>query len=169
MIKGSKVILRCWTEDDLPLLINLRNDISLQTDLMAQPRPNSRDRVIQWLSRRTESVDCIFFIVASSNDNRPLGFVQLANIDYIHGHGDLGICIHPSAHGTGIATEAMSLLEKYMTQTFQLRKISLQVLCNNIRAISFYSKIGFSQVGVLSAHVFLQGIYEDVLLMEKFL
>lgn len=169
MLAGKDVVLRPWCEDDLAVLMRLRNDVALQTQLMAQPRPNSRARVSQWLKDRSERTDGVFFVVAAADDNRVLGYVQLANMDVLHGRGDLGICLDPSAHGRGVAAQTLDLLQGYVTQVFGLRKIVLQVLCSNLRAIAFYEKQGFARVGVLCEHAFLQGSHVDVLLMEKFL
>lgn len=169
MLTGKEVVLRAWREDDLTVLMRLRNDVALQTQLMTQPRPNSRVRVSQWLKDRGERTDGVFFIVAAAADDRVLGYVQLANMDVMHGRGDLGICLDPAVHGQGVAGQTMELLQTYLLQVFGLRKILLQVMCCNLRAIAFYEKQGFERVGVLRQHAFLQGSHVDVLLMEKLL
>jgi RimJ/RimL family protein N-acetyltransferase len=169
MLTGKNVVLRPWCEDDIAVLMRLRNDVALQTQLMTQPRPNSRVRVIQWLKDRSERTDGVFFVVAAADDDHVLGYVQLANMDVMHGRGDLGICIDPAMHGKGVADQAMKMLQIYVMQVFGLRKILLHVMCSNLRAIAFYERQGFGRVGVLREHAFLQGDYVDVLLMEKLL
>jgi RimJ/RimL family protein N-acetyltransferase len=169
MLAGKDVVLRPWCEDDLDVLVRLRNDVALQTQLMTLPRPNSRVRVSQWLKDRSERTDGVFFVVAAADDNRVYGYVQLVNIDVMHGRGDLGICLDPAVHGHGVAAQTIELLQTYMTQVFGLRKIVLQVLCSNLRAIAFYEKHSFERVGVLRKHAFSRGSHEDVLLMEKLL
>jgi diamine N-acetyltransferase len=169
MLAGKDVVLRPWCEDDLPVLMRLRNDVALQTQLMTQPRPNSRVRVSQWLKDRSERTDGVFFVVAAAHDDHALGYVQLADMDVMHGRGALGICLDPAVHGQGIAAQTIELLQTYVVQVFGLRKIVLQVLCSNLRAIAFYEKQRFQRVGVLREHTFLQGCYVDVLLMEKLL
>jgi len=151
------------------MLLQMRNDVALQTQLITQPRPNSRNRILQWLNDRSERTDIVFFIVAAADDNRVLGYVQLSNLDVLNGRSDLGICMHPTTHGSGAASKALHLLEDYVHQVFGIRKIVLQVLSGNGRAISFYLKQGFTRVGVMREHAFLQGCHMDVLIMEKFL
>lgn len=169
MLAGENVVLRAWCEDDIPVLMRLRNDVALQTQLITQPRPNSRVRVSQWLKDWSERTDTVFFVVAAADDDHVLGYVQLVNMDLMHGRGDLGICLDPAVHGHGFADQAMGLLQRYVMQVFGLRKILLHVLVSNLRAIAFYEKQGFERVGVLREHAFLQGSYMDVLLMEKLL
>lgn len=169
MLVSRDIVLRAWCDDDLAVLMRLRNDVALQTQLMSQPRPNSRDRVKQWLKDWSERTDGVFFVVASAENDGVLGYVQLANIDVMHGRGDLGICLDPSVHGRGLADQTMELLQTYVIQVFGLRKILLQVFCSNLRAIRFYENQGFERVGVLREHTLLQGSYVDVLIMEKLL
>jgi diamine N-acetyltransferase len=169
MLVGKNVVLRAWREDDIAMLMRLRNDVALQTQLMTQPRPNSRERVSQWLKDWSERIDGVFFVVAAADDDHVLGYVQLANMDVMHGRADLGICLDPAVHGRGVADQTMELLQSYGIQVFGLRKILLQVLSRNLRAIAFYEKQGFERVGVLREHAFLQGSHTDVLLMEKLL
>jgi RimJ/RimL family protein N-acetyltransferase len=169
MLVGNDVVLRAWREDDIAVLMRLRNDVSLQTQLMTQPRPNSRVRVSQWLKEWSERTDGVFFVVAAADDDHVLGYVQLANMDVMHGRGDLGICLDQAVHGHGVADQTMELLQNYVIQVFGLRKILLHVLCSNLRAIAFYEKQGFKRVGVLREHAFLQGGHVDVLLMDKLL
>ncbi len=169
MLTGVDVTLRAWRDADVAELEALRNDVALQQQLMAQPRPNSRARVLQWLSDRSARADGVFFVIAAASDDRVLGYVQLADMDLFHGRAQLGICLSAAAQGRGLAGQVMALLEGYVREVFGLRKIGLEVLCSNAQAIRFYDKQGFATVGVLRQHAFVQGAHVDVLVMEKLL
>lgn len=162
-------MLRETRESDLPVLTGIRNDVALQLALMATPRPNTTERVEEWIQRRTSDPSGAFFVVAQSDGAQPIGFVQLVNIDPIHQHADLGICLLPEHQGGGRALEALRLLEGYASSTLALHKIVLRVLVSNTRAIAFYEKCGYRQVGILRAHHFQAGEFHNVLLMEKLL
>ena len=169
MLQGQAITLRETREMDLPVLAGIRNDVALQLALMATPRPNTVERVEDWIKRRASDPAGVFFVVAFGEELQPIGFVQLVNIDAVHQHADLGICVLPEHQGGGRALEALQLLEKYASSTLGLRKIVLRVLALNSRAIAFYEKSGYRQVGVLHAHHFQAGEFHDVLLMEKLL
>lgn len=169
MLQGESVVLREWREPDLEALAALRNDIDLQTLLMAQARPNSIDRVRAWLTERSSREDMVFFVVSTREDDAVVGYLQVAGIDRFHGHGDLGICLSPSAQGHGLAREACDLLESYLRRTFALRKLTLKVLADNSRAILFYRKYGYRDVGTLQRHFRAADQYHDVLIMERHL
>lgn len=169
MLRGENVVLREWRETDLDGLASLRNDIELQRLLMTQARPNPNERVRQWLADRSSRDDMLFFVIAGHDDS-VLGYVQVASIDRFQGHGELGICLSRAAQGRGVAGEASALLEDYLRTTLALRKLTLKVLVDNTRAIGFYRKHGYRDVGVLRQH-FREGNhdYHDVLVMERLL
>ena len=169
MLEGSKVVLRPPREGDRAVLHALRNDASLQSQLMVLPRANSTARVDEWLARMLGDPACAFFVIAAVKSDEELGFVQITHMDFVHGTGDLGICMAENGRGGGHAAEALALIEGYVGGIFNLRKIQLQVLAANARAIRFYEKSGFQAVGTLRRHFYLLRSYHDVAIFEKFL
>lgn len=169
MLEGSLVVLRAPTEADRAVLHALRNDLALQAQLMALPRANSAERVQEWLARMLGDPAAVFFVVAGRDDGRALGYIQLARMDHVHGTADLGICLTDQGRGGGRAAEALALLEGYARAVFGLRKIVLQVLAGNARAVRFYAKAGYAAAGRLTRHHFHAGVHHDVLIFEKFL
>jgi RimJ/RimL family protein N-acetyltransferase len=169
MLQGDRVILREWRESDLPALAQIRNDIELQDLLMTQAKPNSIERVRRWLVDRSSRDDMVFFVAAACADNAVLGYLQVTNIDQFHGVGDFGICLSSAAQGASLAQEACQLLYAYLSQTLALRKLTLKVLADNARAIAFYRKNGYRELGRMERHFRINDRFEDVLIMERFL
>lgn len=167
MIFSDKVVLRAWIASDLPVLHSLRNNLPLQQQLMAHPKGNSPDQVMDWLSARTKSSDTLFFIIACKPSNNVLGYVQTTGIDFLNGVGKLGICIAPDSQRKGYGGETIRLLETYLRDVFQLRKLTLEVLAENNVAISLYINHGYREVGRLYAHFYINNKYSDVVMMEK--
>lgn len=164
---SASVVLREWRESDLEALSRLRNDFELQALLMSRPRPNSRERVRAWLVARGAQEDAVFFVMSRGEDGDALGYVQVTGIDALNGCGDLGICLSPGAQGQGIASAACELLEAYLRTTFGLRKLTLRVLTDNARAIAFYRRAGYREVGVLQRHHRVGNDFRDVMIMER--
>ncbi len=159
--------LREVRESDLPVLSGIRNDTDLQLALMATPRPNTIERVREWLQRRAGDPNGAFFVVAVADPDAVAGFVQLTGIDLLHRYADFGICIVSEHQGNGVADETLTLLERYARNVLGLRKLVLKVLASNVRAVSFYERSGFHRVGVLIDHHLQNGSFHDVLIMEK--
>ena len=59
MLKGGKVELRAWQEEDVATMKMIRNDVQLQETLMSEARPNSIERTRQWLSEKTQHPDTL--------------------------------------------------------------------------------------------------------------
>ncbi len=49
------------------------------------------------------------------------------------------------------------------------RKIAIQVIADNTRALRFYGNLGFQKIGTAKKHAKLAGGFRDVIYLEKFL
>jgi RimJ/RimL family protein N-acetyltransferase len=168
VIVGQGVVLRGWRESDLDVLCELRNDVELQSQLIARARGSDLTKVRQWLRVRGADEHGLLLVIADRDDDRALGYLQLQGITGIDRRAELGICLHRTAQGRGVGTESLRLLEPYLRDIWAIRKIFLQVRAENVRAISCYERVGFERCGLLREHVFADGAYRDVVLMERF-
>jgi len=169
MLNGDMICLREPWESDISLLVSMRNDIDLQMKLMTFPRANTSQKVKDWLINNLNNPQTVFFIIAKKIDKSPCGYIQLVNMDFINCLGELGICLVQSSQGKGYGKEAIQVLEKYVEEIFNIRKIILKVLANNLNAIGLYERLGYAKVGYYQKHFYAQGNFLDVVLMEKFL
>jgi RimJ/RimL family protein N-acetyltransferase len=169
MLQGDRLTLREWRESDLDVLAELRNDVELQALLMTRAKPNSIERVRRWLVERSSRDDMVFFVAAARMDDATLGYLQVRKIDHHHGTGEFAIGFSPSAQGKHLAQDACRLVYPYLRQTLALRKLTLEVLADNARAIAFYRKNGYREVGRMERHFRAGDSYKDILVMERFL
>jgi RimJ/RimL family protein N-acetyltransferase len=165
-LRDGAVALRPPEKADFPVLSQLRNDASLQRQLMIGRGRHSSAQVRAWIRRRTTDPEGVFFVVAAEG---AVGFVQLAKIDRRQGTADLGICLAQSARGTGTASKAMALLERFSRRRLRCSRMTLRVLRGNHRAIAFYRKAGFRDIGIERRSYDDDGCWRDVLFMEKLL
>ncbi len=149
---------------DFEVLAALRNDSSVQRQLMIESKQYNTDQIRAWIRRRTRDLKGMFFVIES---NGPCGFVQLTQIDLKTGSGDLGICLINSARGKGIAKIAMRQLEKRAMEKYRCKKFTLRVLRINHRAISFYKKLKYKIIEIKRRHHFDGSRWRDVIFMEK--
>ena len=157
-------MLRDPVKTDFEVLAALRNDSSVQRQLMIESKQYNTDQIRAWIRRRTRDLKGMFFVIES---NGPCGFVQLTQIDLKTGSGDLGICLINSARGKGIAEIAMIQLEKRAMEKYRCKKFTLRVLRINHRAISFYKKLKYKIIEIKRRHHFDGSRWRDVIFMEK--
>ncbi len=169
MIARGKLLLREWRESDIAQLLPLRNDVPMQLQLMTRPRPNSVASVRDWLIGKSKQSEVVLFVIASQADDSVLGYLQLNQIDAVNRHASLGICLASSAQGQGHGRAACEAAFSYASETLCLRKITLEVLAENTRAIALYEKLDFRHVGTLHAHYLQANRWHDVVLMERML
>jgi len=168
MAKGGTA-LRAPEASDVPFLRALRNDVALQTQLLSLPRPNSDDRVREWIGSLARDEASLFFIIHAVAEAAPVGFIQVREMHMVHRRGVLGICLAEAARGQGHGSAAMEMMEDFARRVFGLRKLTLQVLASNTEAVRLYERSGYTTVGVLRGHFMNGGFFHDVALMEKFL
>ena len=168
-IESSLIKLRQPEDSDLELLVSMRNNLSLQAMLMSLPRASNTQRVRDWLNNHLSNPQSVFFIIAETNTNLPCGYIQVTNIDFVHRHGELGICIDPFYQGKGYGKQAITLLEKYIQEVFNLRKLTLKVLEKNFAAVHLYEIFAYQKIGVHKEHFYHQGSWNNTVLMEKLL
>ena len=144
MLEGENIELRAAAIEDAEYLFGLRNDESTQKLLLSRPKPNTKEKIEDWYLKKTNDPDSVFFVICNKSDKKLYGYIQIVGMDYISKYGYLGICLDSSSRGLGIGEEAISLVEVYVKNVFNLRKIVLDVLVYNELDIKFYRKIGYS-------------------------
>jgi diamine N-acetyltransferase len=169
LTEGRNIRLRRWQEGDLPMLTALRNDVALQAQLLGRVRGSDEAMVRRWVEERSAGVDSLLLMIADRTRDTPLGYVQVTSLDVMDRRGELGICLLPSAQRRGLGRESLTLLMPYLRDTRGLRKLSLRVRSDNEPAIRCYLSVGFEKVGLLREHVFIDGAWHDLVLMEAFL
>ena len=169
MIDGAMIRLRTWQENDLPAITLLRNDIALQAQLLARVRGSGAEQVRIWLENRSTKHDELFFIISDRNTDAALGFIQIIDMDLVDQRADLGICLIRESQGRGLGSESLHLISAYLRDIWNLRKLSLRVRADNVTALRCYTKFGFKNSGVLREHVFIDGVWHDIILMEFFI
>ena len=168
MIEGEKVRLRPWIDRDIAAMTLIRNDVPLQAQLLAKVRGSDATQVRHWLVQRSSSVDSLLLVIADTKSDGAIGFFQLTGLDSTDHRADLGICLARPWQGKGLGSEVLSLAMPHVRNTCDLRKFSLRVRADNAGAIRCYAKAGFKECGRLRKHMFLEGVWHDIVLMEYF-
>ena len=166
MIEGSLVRLRSWQETDVPALMALRNDATLQAKLLSIALGSDESQVRSWLEKRTTGKENAFFVIVDTLNDSTIGYIQFTNIDYINQNAELGICINSSAQGKGKGTESIKLALSGYCVINHIYKVGLRVRCDNDNAIRCYERIGFERCGLLKKHIIIDTQWHDVVLME---
>ena len=161
------VALRPFEPSDLERTLKWHNDPKLYENLGGSFRPVSRQTEAEWLQRISAwSANAINLAICIAKSGEHIGNIYLRSIDWVARHGELHIFLGEEAQrGKGYGAAAVRSLVDYAIGHLALRRIHLQVLSENIRAIRVYEKCGFVREGLLKEHVFKCGAFKDVVLM----
>ena len=110
--------------------------------------------------------DSTIFVIEETALSTPIGTCQLLNINRNHRAAELQIRIGETAyHGHGYGSEAVKQLCNFGFFELHLHRIYLHVFSSNERAIRAYQKCGFIHEGRLREAAFINGRWEDILVM----
>lgn len=168
MIKYENIELIPIEMEDLELLKKWKNDDEVFKYLGGGYRPISENQAQKWVeSLINNNHQYQRFMI--KNDKK-IGFIGLYNISEVNRTAELGIYIGEKEYqGKGFATMAYKALENYAKDWLNIRKINLEVVKDNTRAIKLYEKLDFKVCGNRCLDRFVEGEYRDVVMMEKFI
>lgn len=81
---------------------------------------------------------------------------------------EVGVCLIEEYWGYGLGTMMIEMLLEF-AENSPLRVLTLEVVADNHAAIQLYKKFGFQEIGIGHKRLNAQGIFYDVLMMEKVL
>jgi RimJ/RimL family protein N-acetyltransferase len=167
MLTGQTVRLRAVEREDLPRLHELfDDDLELMTRSSDEPaRPFSLAELEQRFDERVEEPDAsVMRFVIEANDE-VIGTCELHLIDHFQQTCHLGITLGRDFWAKGFGQDAVRTLVDFAFRDLAMRKVGLEVLADDDRAVGAYRKAGFTEEGRLRAHAWFDGAVHDALLM----
>ena len=163
MLTGERVVLRPFRPEDVEPLWQTRLDrvTWAQTSdgpLLPQPLAEYRARY----EKPSTGDDAQFAVEA---EGALAGRCGLFHVDPLARHAELGILLLPGARGRGYGKDVLRVLLDYAFRSRNLRRVHLQTLTSNAAAVAAYRAVGFVEEGRQREHAWVEGQYEDVLLM----
>ncbi len=121
---------------------------------------NDWTKVFEEGSNSNENIE---FIIRNIEDDQPIGFISLNDIDFRNRKCEMGVGIMSyQSRGKGYGSEAISLVLEYAFNQLNIRKIILEVLEHNEQGIHVYEKLGFKREAEFKEEFFREGIWRSV-------
>ena len=165
MSEVPKITLGIFCEADRELLFSWINDRQL-VRFSAAFRPIGKAEHDAWFDSLGNDPTKIIFAIRDLESQDLVGSVQIINLNQTHRNGEMVIRIgDPRFQGRGYGSAALRALLDYAWNKLKLHRLSAHVFKSNVRAIAAYKKVGFIEEGVLRESAFIEGRWEDVVLM----
>lgn len=171
MLKGENAYLRPIVLSDIEHINSWKNDENTFKFLGGGFHPVSVDQQLNWMESMIDLTgNNRRYIIAALKDNTPIGMIGLYGINWIHRTAEVGLYIGEQEYrGRGYASQAYKLLEDYAKEYLNLRKLKLEVVNNNNKAVKLWNKLEFEKAGELTDERYIDGRYYNLLIMEKFI
>jgi diamine N-acetyltransferase len=158
------VYLRPAERHDVPLFVRWLNDLrTTRTLLMFGPMSETSEE--RWFEQMLEhqGKDRWHFVVCRRADDRPVGVLDLHDVDLRNGSASLGILIgDPADTGQGYGSDALRALVGFGFDQLRLERIELDVFDYNEGARRVYERVGFRHEGTLRRAVYRDGAFHDI-------
>lgn len=165
MLASRRARLRAIERSDLAAIARWRSAPEAY-DWFYEYLPISEEQQRLWFEKQLGNPAEINWVVADAA-NAPVGTVSLYRIDLRNRKADWGRLVIGDAawRGQGIGKEIEALVLQYAFDHLNLHKLCCEVLADNAAALTLHQKFGFAQEGLLKAHIFKRGAWQDVVLL----
>jgi RimJ/RimL family protein N-acetyltransferase len=164
MLKGEKVTLRAVERDDLKRLHELNRNVELVVLADDAWRPVPFASYEKGFDKHLDDEDKSWFVIEV--DGVVIGEIGLHGKDRRAGSTEFGIGIYdPDYVGKGHGPDAIRVLLRWAFHSQNWRRVWLETIVPNERAIKAYRAWGFREEGRLREQAFVNGEYVDVVLM----
>lgn len=170
-LETNQIRLRPFVRADRDVTLGWRNTPQVRDAAMGYRYPVNDVMEDRWFDRVLDGNDKskVYFAIETVAETDLIGFSSLTDIDYVSSHAQFGIMLgDTSHHNKGFGTDTLNLTLGYAFQSLNLRRIYLFVRSGNEAAVKLFKKAGFEEEGVLKKHFFVDGEYDDVLVMALF-
>lgn len=166
-LTGERVSLREVRTSDLPMLVELRNDL----DTQAWSRTLPPDYTLEMIEKRYGGRDFEYrrdsamFMIETIEDAETVGFVSYNElIDRME--ATIGIAVLRRHWGSGVTMEACQLLLRFLFEELGLKVVRLWTQSGNERAVGSALKLGFKEAARHRQAVYKGGEYHDNVSMD---
>jgi RimJ/RimL family protein N-acetyltransferase len=156
VLRGERVVLRPFRDDDLPRLIEACADPLTKHWLAGLPLPYTEDDARAWLLGRIEAQSLgrgVWWCVADPDSDRMLANIGVFGLDSKYdANGEIGYWAHPDARGRGVMTEATRLATAHALAPeseggLGVRRLQLGAGADNTASRHIATACGFTEVG----------------------
>jgi RimJ/RimL family protein N-acetyltransferase len=144
----DEIVLRPWTEDDVPALVAALNDPEIPRWIPVIPRPYTEEDALAYV--RGEVHDLVH-TWAVTVDGAPIGSIGMRTNESRVGH--IGYWCAQEARGRGYTTRALRVVSRYAIEELRFGRLELITDPDNHASQRVAEKVGFRREGVLRSHL----------------
>ena len=167
-VSESEVHLRALEPEDLELLYNVENDISLWS-VGTTNTPYSRYALSEYITNSTGDIftDHQVRMMICDALGHTVGIVDLMNFNAQHQRAEVGIVIFEPFRNRGFGLAAMKHVFRYAHAILHIHKLYALVGSDNVYSRRLFEAAGFCREGLLHDWLYDGDQYRDVVIYQK--
>lgn len=170
MLPGEKVFLTPLDIENAETARAWINDPEVNTWLLSGHIPVSREGERAFYEQSEAALQDgtgYRFEIHVADDGRYIGNCGLDDVDRVHRHAEVGICIGSLAdQNRGFGRDAIVTLLRFGFDHLGLHRIAIMANDENERALHMYRSIGFTEVGRERETVYMRGRFRDHICLD---
>lgn len=149
MIKGQVVGLRAIEKEDLPQLLEWRNQPEFRQYFREYRELNSDHQIVWYEKYVINDPSTRMFAIVELSTNELIGACGLCYIDWINRNADFSIYIGKDNLyiDDKYAVEAAKLMEKYGFEELNLHRLWAEIYSIDEKKMTFFKNLGFKKEG----------------------
>lgn len=145
MLYGDKVRLRALEDADVEVMQRWVNELEGLATTRDVPHLRSKKELDQGLKERSNDAQQM---VVETMDGRPIGLVQLKDVDWVHRHAELNLLIGESDHrGRGFEEDSIRTMAAYAFRVLNMHRVGVSLVGESERVRRYYEACGFKFEG----------------------
>jgi RimJ/RimL family protein N-acetyltransferase len=170
--ESARLWYRPPEESDTSRITVWINDPRIRKHLATRVFPMSEKSEREWIAEanpdsRKAAVERVALLFGPRGSTEAIGCTGFHGINWVIRRAEWGILIGDPAHwNQGYAREAARRMLQYGFEELNLNRVELRVHSSNIAGIKAYEAAGFVREGSLRQATWLDGRYDDVLVMS---
>ena len=171
LLKYGKVSLRPLEPDDIDLLYQWENDMSVW-EISNTKTPYSKHILAQYIKQSTKDIyeTRQLRLIIMSESGLPVGAIDLFDFEPYHLRAGVGILIHNTENRLrGYASDALEAISSYALEVLGMKQLYANISADNTNSVNLFIKAGFQQAGLKKNWLKTSKGWKDEYLYQKIL
>ena len=163
MLKGEKIYLRLMQVSDIKRLYELANDYEVKKYNNKMLQVDNKIKINE--ESNSVSIGRRNALSIINTKNVLVGFMTYKQSSCCKNVYTIGITIGRKYWNRGYGQDSIRTLTRYLFDDLDAKRIQLEVVADNLRAIRCYKKCGFVEEKIRKAIYYIDGKYTDIIIM----
>lgn len=166
-VRGTRIALRWLTEQDVPDLFEIFRDPEVARFIGIPQMEDEQDarELVREIEDLAEAKTLYQWGVADLEDDRVLGTVTLADLDWKNERAEIGFVVGRAHWRKGYANKAVRLLLDHAFGDLGLHRIEADVDPRNEGSLRLLENLGFQREGYLPERHLIDGERQDTVFL----